>query len=189
MKFEVWQLENSYELTSVPSRNWWSILQDRKALLLLRFEALDSEEAGQVYERFVFGGNPDRFIPLNEPASNFLLPIYPCGFVAGDQVAFRKKYHLRIDEHRHVEYPKGLNAEVLNGDLDMPENVWLRFLRQAEPVETFLAIHQDDACEILGYRDRKNDVEQGGNLINRTWLKDRSTINGGAPWISNSSHE
>jgi hypothetical protein len=148
MKFEIWGSEGSYAMTSVPSTNRWLEMRERKARLLLRFEG-SLKKAKQVYERFLFGGNPDRFIPLNEPAKKFLLPVYPCGFVAGDRVIFRKKYCLRSDGRFCKEFPKGLKAKVLKGDVDLPEIVWLKLLEQENPYGNDMWMSQEDACEFL----------------------------------------
>jgi len=148
MKFEIWGSEGSYGMTQVPSTNRWCAMQERKARLLLRFEG-SLKKAKQVYERFTSGGNPDRLIPLNEPAKKFFLPIYPCGFAAGDQVIFRKKYCLRIDGVIRKQYAKGLQAKILKGDVDLPETVWLRLLGQEKPYGNDMYMSQEDACEFL----------------------------------------
>jgi len=162
MKFEIWQAEGGCGLRSVPSWGRWNLLHLRKAVLLLRFEASTLKKAKQVYERFAFGGNPDRFIPLNEPAKKFLLPIYPCGFVAGDRVSFRKKYCVRIDGHFLRELPEGSKAKVLKGDVDLPEIVWLRLLGREKPYgnDHDIWISQEDACEFLERQESAAKVKR-----------------------------
>ena len=148
MKFEIWQSEVSHECLKVPSTGRITMLHERKSKLLLRFEASGPKKAQQIYERFAFGGNPDGLIPLNEPAKKFFLPTYPCGLAAGDRVIFRKKYYVRIDGCVCREYPKGLRAKVLKGDVDMPETVWLWISKQ-DPCHSITCISQEDACEFL----------------------------------------
>lgn len=145
MTFELWEVDTGYSLISVPNPSRWSVLQEPGARLQLRIEAPNPQAAKRIYERFAYRGNPDHLTPIDKPAEEFLLRAYPCGFLAGDPVTFRKTHQVRFQGQVVDEYPEGLEAEILPADSEMPKVVWLRMLGDGEA----FSMPEDDACECL----------------------------------------
>ena len=149
MKFELWKTDDdSHALFGVPRETRLHEALEPGAVLLLRIETEDWEEAKQIRDRFLFEGNPDNLTALNIPLEMFLLHKYPCGLSVGEKVTFRKPYLITVSGRVALLCPGGTEAEVLPGDIEYPHIIWLETVGN----EKILSVCEDEAQQLLQRR-------------------------------------
>jgi hypothetical protein len=117
------------------------------AFLVLRFSAPDWEAAKRVKDRFCYEENPDRIVPLYIPAERFFTKEYRCGLRADDHLRPRDDFALLHGDRAVGYFPKDTVLEVLQGDIEYPQWVFVRVLlfpkNKAQKIECF-EIHECD---------------------------------------------
>lgn len=121
LSFEIWSSdESSFMWDSPRAGRIFEIQEEASTKLLLRFEARNIDEARSIYQKFLFGGNPDGHAPLNIPAETFFLDSYPCGLKKGDRLQLKENYPLIHEGHSVDVFFKGTILRVATGDNEFP---------------------------------------------------------------------
>jgi hypothetical protein len=110
----------------VPCADRGQFIHEPGARLLLRFDAASADEAKAIYDRFFYEDNPDGFVALNIPASDFFFSRYRCGVSAGERVRLVMDYHRAAHGYYFGHFDVGTSFIILSGDIEAPQRVWMR---------------------------------------------------------------